>query len=335
MDRDQAYDSRTISILLVSASLILLANGVYIDQLFSIQYGAGAGALLQSNAYNNTVIPALQFVAGNTGVLYQTTLESYLLIGIGVIMFAVALIMFTHGTGKYESFIRRYLPLHGALAVVYIFMLLIIHSAYSFTLASSNLYATYIALAICIVFDIYMEYRMRILAAGRKGIRGISIDPLTPYSNIVKLKEELFGSMSGSIRIVDKHFNSAALANLHRLLPEGASGIKSISVITSSEMLNTGFEWDYKDMMQELHRSGIEFEMRIMDPKESATQHERFILDDKNAYKIPPFNIINRKSEHIVRMGHGDARKRYEQLSHTSAKLENYLMDMSRKKDTK
>ncbi len=332
MDKAQAYDSRTISILLVSASLVLLANGVYTAQLFSIQYGAGAAAAIQSGAYNNTVVPALQFVAENAGVLYQTMLESDLLAGIGIIMFAVALIMLAHGTSKYESFIRRYTPMHGALAIVYIVMLFIIHSAYQFTLYSSNLYVTYIALAICIFFDGYMEYRMRRLAAGRTGLRGINIDPSTPYANMIRLRDELFGSLSGDVRVVDKHFNSVAMGNLHRLLPEGKSSIRSLGIITSPDMLNAGFESDYRDMRQELANKGMDFEVRVMDTKEAEAQHERFMLDDKSAYKIPPLNIINRKSEHVVRMGHGDARKRYEQLANKSAKLENYLMDVSRKK---
>ena len=330
MDREQAYDSRTISILLVSASLVLASNGIYLGQLFSVEYGAGGAAVLQSAGTNATVIPGLQFVADNTGVLYQTMLETYLLIGIGMIMFAVALVMLAHGTSRYESFIRRYTPMHGMLAVVYIVVLFIIHSTYAFALASYNLYITYVALAICIFFDAYMEYRMRKFAMGRKGLRGINIDRSTPYANIIRLRDELFGSLSGNIRIVDKHFNSVAMANLHRLLPENPSRIKSLSVITSQEMLNLGFERDYSDMKQELANRGIALEVKVMGMEDAASQHERFMLDDGNAYKIPPLNIINRKSEHIVRMSHGEARKRYDVLSNRSAKLENYLIGRSR-----
>ena len=58
MDKEQAYDSRTISILLVSASLVLLANGVYTVQFFSVQYGVGAGAVLQGQVIG---------YSGNTG----------------------------------------------------------------------------------------------------------------------------------------------------------------------------------------------------------------------------------------------------------------------------
>jgi len=331
MDQVQLYDSKTISILLVSASLIILANGVYTVQVFSIQYGLGAGALLQSNAYNTTVISELQFVAQNINTLYQTILESYLLAGIGLIMLVVALVMMTHGANKYESYIRRYMPMHAALALVYIFVLVIVHATYSFTPFSTNLYATYVALGLCLIFDVYLEFKMRALAAGRKGLRGININPSTPYANLMRLKEELFNGLSGDIRVVDKHFNSAAMTNLHRLLPDELSGIRSLSVITSAEMLNSGFGEDYRDMKQELKNRGIELEIRIMRSEEAASQHERFILDDKSAYKIPPLNIINRKSEHVVRMSLGDARRRFEYLMNNSAKLENYLMEQSKR----
>ncbi len=330
MDQGQIYDSRSISILLVSASLVLLANGIYTVMFFSIQYGLGVGAALQSSAYNISTIPALQFVAGNINVLYQTMLESYLLAGIGIVMFAVALVMLIHGSGRYESYVRKYVPIHAVLAFVYIVMLLIIHSTYSATPFGINLYAAYAALAVCILLDVYLEYKMRALSLGRLGLRSIRINPATPYANLVKLKEELFDKLSGDIYIVDKHFNSAAIANLHRMLPNDMSKIRSLRVVTSADMLNSGFAEDYRDLKQELKNNGVELEVRIMSDAEAAMQHERFILDGKIAYKIPPFNIINKKSEHIVKMSMGDAKRRFEYLANNSAKIENYLLGRSK-----
>ncbi len=331
MDQNQVYDSKTVSILLVSASLVLLANGIYTIMTFSIQYGIGIGAALQSLQTNTTVVSALQFVAGNYAtLLYQTLLESFLLTAIGVAMFAIALAMLVHGSNRFESYIRRYMPIHGAMALMYIVVLFIIHATYSFTPFSSNLFATYVALAICILLDIYMEYRMHAIALGRMGIRGININPATPYANLMKLRDSLFGSLSGDVRIVDKHFNSAAVANLYRLLPEGASGINSVSIITSQEMLNSGFEWDCRDLMQELKSRGMSLEVRIMNSVEATEQHERFIFDDNNAYKIPPMNIINKKSEHIVKMSIVDARRRFGQLVNNSVRLDNYAIKHQR-----
>ena len=160
-------------------------------------------------------------------------------------------------------------------------------------------------------------------------MRGISIDPSTPYSNLVKLKEELFDSLKGEVGIVDKHFNSAAMSNLHRLMPTG-NNIKSLTVITSNEMLDSGFGGNYQDLKNELKNGGMEVEVRIMKGEDSSVQHERFIFDDSVAYKIPPLSIIHKKSEHVVKMSVHDAKKRFEYLYQNSVKFENYSVNQGR-----
>ncbi|EQD46801.1 hypothetical protein B2A_08729, partial [mine drainage metagenome] len=58
----------------------------------------------------------------------------------------------------------------------------------------------------------------------------------------------------------------------------------------------------------------IGFEVRVMNPEDAAAQHERFIVDSERAYKIPPLNIINKKSEHIVSIKHGEALRRFDYM---------------------
>ena len=64
MDSAQRYENRTASILLIAASLILMANGILSMYRFSLMFGVGAGAYEESQAYNITVAPALEQYVG-------------------------------------------------------------------------------------------------------------------------------------------------------------------------------------------------------------------------------------------------------------------------------
>lgn len=287
MDSKQLYDNKTISILLITASLVLLGNGIYSVQVFALNEGYGVAASLQASAYNTTIIPVFQWVAGQVGLLQQTVLESYFLAGIGALMALLAFTLFIYGESRYEGFVHRYVPIHLTLAIVYVMILLIIHYTFATSFYSTHLYLTYLAIGICVVFDLYLEYRMRSPVTNRNTNRGISINPSTPYSNLVRLKEELFDTLVGEIQIVDKHFNSAALANLSRLIPSDTSRVKSFTVITSAEMLDSNFGNNYRDLKSELQNLGIPFEVKLMSREDTGEQHERFVLDDNVAYKIP------------------------------------------------
>jgi hypothetical protein len=215
---------------------------------------------------------------------------------------------------------------HIMLAVIYVLLLFIVHSTFPFSFYSTQMYVTYIALVLCIALDGYLEYGM----SKNKHEAGISINPTTPYSNIVRLKEELFDGLVGQVGIIDKHFNSAAISNLYRLIPAGDSGIKEVRILTSAEMLDSGFNDNYRDLKNELKNREIGIELKIMKEEDAPVQHERFIVDDMKAYKIPPLNIIHKKSEHIVEMDHREAEKRFDYLYQRGIKLENYMEKRSR-----
>ena len=61
-----------------------------------------------------------------------------------------------------------------------------------------------------------------------------------------------------------------------------------------------------------------------MGGEDAVEQHERMIMDSEKAYKIPPFNIINRKSEHIVQLEYSGSRKRFDDIWNRSTKIENF-----------
>ncbi len=331
MEASQVYENKTLAILLIAASVVLLSNGIFSMEQFSIQYGVGAGALLQSSAYNLTVAPLLRGASLQIQTLYRSILESALLTGLGFVMFVMALVLLIHSPGRYGSYLRRYVPVHIMLAVVYIVVMVIVQSAVSIPLSPLYIYLTYIAVGISIFFDIYLEYDARRHAARRFG-RDININPQTPFANMMNLRAQLFDLLSGDIGLVDRHFNSAAMSNLYRLLPmDGDTKVKSMKIVTSEEMLDSKFRNNYFDLKEELKNSGIGFELRVMRGEDATAQHERFIIDENGAYKIPPMNIINKKSEHITRMNARDAKKRFDYLCQNSIKYENYLDKQSRK----
>ena len=81
-----------------------------------------------------------------------------------------------------------------------------------------NAYLTYVSIFLSIAFDIYLEYGLRKYESARKLSGNMSVKPLTPFGNIIQLKNTLFEKLQGEVGIVDKHFNSTALYNLYRLI---------------------------------------------------------------------------------------------------------------------
>ena len=323
MDPSYVYEDKTIAILLLAFSVVLLANGIFAIEQFSVQYGVGAGALLESSAYNISVIPVLSTITSQIQSTYQMMLESVFMTGIGFIMSLMAFSLLTHKNSRYGSYIRRHVPVHIMLAIVYLSMLVIMRATAVVRISSFDSYLTYASIFFSILLDMYLEYSLRKYESSRKLSGNISINPLTPFGNIVQLRNTLFEKLQGEIGIVDKHFNSVALHNLYRLIPTGSSRIKSIKVLTSESMLDSRFGQNYYDLKEEFKNLGINLEVKVMAEADATAQHERFILDDNGSYKIPPFNIINKKSEHITRINTKDSRSRFEYLYQNSVKFEN------------
>ncbi len=323
----RSYDNKTAGIILVAAALVLLANGIFDVQQFGVQYGLGVGAALESSAYNLSVVQSLQPTVIEVKAVYQAILESFMISGIGIVLFGLSLSLLLRNASMMDKYLDKYVPVHLVLLFVYLLLLVIMHITFGF-----GLYAAYAALGVCVVVDIYLALDARRSLDRKRESESIKIDPTTPYANLVAIRERLFGNLSGEVRIVDKHFNSNAISNLYRLFPSETK-ISKVSVITSEEMLDSKFGMNYSDLREELLNRGVEFEVRIMRREDSTEQHERFLFDDSLAYKIPPFNIINKKSEHILSMDHAEARKRFDYLYKGAAKLENFAEKKGRRQD--
>ncbi len=332
-EKQDQYKSNFI--LLSLASFMLLLVSVYLVHDFSFNYGVGVGSILQASHTNSSITPDLQSAALNLSSVYVAMWESYLLVAMSAIMTILALELYFHRTNKYEAVTRRYTLVHTLLSIIYIILFFIISaSGLSYAYSAILLFAAYFGMIVALITDAYTEYVInQPKSAKSRSTSGFLINPATPYSNLLLLKEKLFSGLQGNLMIVDKHFNSQAIDNLHRLL-DGATGkIESITLLTSKDMLDSKFPSNYGDLRNELNGKGVKFEVKLMDEKDASDQHERFMISNKGAFKIPPINIINKKSEHITRINDSSARRRFNYLYKRAITLENHMLKLSREPD--
>lgn len=156
-----------------------------------------------------------------------------------------------------------------------------------------------------------------------RGAGIISIDPDKPYTNMLTISNRLMKKLNGDIRILDMHFDERSINNLIRLINSSKKQYKSLLIVTGNERLDEKFKRLFNDFKNELKNDKIYFELRVMADNDFNTQHERLILDDFNAYKIPPLNIINKKSEHIVKIKYKSAIGRFDKIWGRATKFEN------------
>ncbi|HVC57893.1 MAG TPA: hypothetical protein VND15_00255 [Candidatus Acidoferrales bacterium] len=311
-------DWRTVSILALAGGLITLLSVFYFTEHLSFAIGFYYGISSTVNAYNIT--PS----AGIVSLISQVSAIS-LALSLVYIMFPFSIVM--TAIGVLWIFSKSYLKLTSAALVFCAIAYMALASVLALNFSSPTIS----------VFD-YLPYIGGILAlaAGALGLLSMSqkqvqkrsaspiqINPETPYSNMLIISNRLMKKLSGNIRILDMHIDSRAIENLARLVSGNAGSYKKISVLTTKERLGDDFARAYNDFKAELANQNVEFELRIIKESEAHRQHERMILDDSKAYKIPPLNIINRKNEHIVSIKHKDAEMWFERLWGGSTRFEN------------
>ena len=323
--------SNTLILILNASSSLLVLGSLFLVQIFSVLYGVSNGIVLQSGYSNSSVSRVLQSIVSQNNYLHDGILEAYVLTVIALMLLETSFMLFLRRTERTTSGASKYVAMHTGFAVIYALVFAIIFIDSGSYLNEPYLWAIYIGLAVSVVVGIYLNYVMRMPTEHQTTMkRSIKVDPSTPFSNMIELQDKIFVKMHGHLRVVDKHFNSAALANFHRLVTENVRQFSKISIVTSTEMMDTGFGKNMSDFKKELENSHVGFEVRFMDDTDKVDQHERIMLDDTVAYKIPPFNIINKRSEHIMLIGHGEAEKRYNYLYSRAISYENYSVKQAR-----
>ena len=330
-DIEESKSYQYTMLLLGLASTFLAAGAVYITEILSVNYGIGIGALIQSTADNVNVTKNLTAVLGLSSNLHSAINETYILAFVAFGMMGAALVMYMMRHRRYGAISSRYLLLHTTLTLIYAGLLYIILSAFQLNYTSTYFLLLYAAIVVSLAIDLYAEFETHTVQPAPKPSRsGMRIEPGTPYTNLLNIRDNIFSKLNGDVRVVDKHFNSSAISNLHRLLETNLTNIKKLSVITSKEMFDAKFNDNYTDFKNEMRNSGVELDFLLMSDQDSIAQHERFIFDDEKAYKIPPLNIINKKSEHIVTLRVGEARSRFDSLMRNATKYDNYIVKQAR-----
>jgi len=334
MAEDENEESKTykyLVLLLGFASLVLAASTIYTMELLAINYGVGAGAVLQSMADKTNVTASLTQTVAQLDNLSNSIKEIYIVSLIAFGMIGSALVVYITRYKRSGALSRRYSLMHLTLTVIFIALFFIVLSNFPINYANPYFLLVYAAMATALGIDLYLEFviKRKQMIVSIKG-SGLRIDPNVPYTNLIRLREGIFSKLSGNVRIVDKHFNSDAIANLHRLLETNTSRINKLDIVTSAEMFDSKFQENYNDFRNELRNAGVELNCMLMSREDSIAQHERFIFDDARAYKIPPLNIINKKSEHIVDLRIGEAKNRFDALARNATKYDNYVVKQAR-----
>ncbi len=330
---DERSKNAIVIMALNVGSLILIAGSIYILKELAILYGIGVGAAIESLTYNTPLAslvatPATQLTSLHTGIV-----ESYVIFLVALGLTGAAFVLYLKRHEKGNNAISTYALLHSGLVVVYLLMLYLIISTFYGNFQNIYMYLVYFGLLISVICDLYIQYYLRQPAAAKPASKvknTFTIDPSKPFSNMVELQEHLFTNMTGHLRVIDKHFNSAALSNFHRLTEKYITNFTKITILTSKEMLDSGFGSNLTDFKTELGEAGVGLEVKLMDDKDTVEQHERILMDDKIAYKIPPFNIINKRSEHITRINFDEANRRFTYLHSRAIKMENYAVKRAR-----
>ena len=314
---EQQKERRMVSILALAGGFIALLNTLYYMEQLSYTVGVYDGIATTVQSYNLTAsAQLLGLISGKTTL----TLALY----ITYLMLALSLFVFAIGVSWFAS--KSYSRLEGAslllASLIYAATMVLLQFSFSFTSRFSGFYLGYIGSALVFLTAAYALTRFDRPTASKRA-HPISINPDTPYTNMAIISTRLMGKMQGDIRILDPHFDKRASDNLLRMLGKNAGRFTSINILTKIDRLGRDFSKGYPDFKEELQGSGITIEIRVMDPSKASEQHERLIMDGSLAYKIPPLNIINVKSEHIVGINYNEASARFESLWSISTKYEN------------
>ncbi len=269
-----------------------------------------------SENYNLTLSSALKLDLSTLPTLGIALDIVYIMIPISVMMFAIAILwMFSRLYSKWS------VSAIIILSAIYVMLVHLLESNFNFNGFVESFLVPYTVNLLVLMLSVYS---LIAILYGSDSDFEIEINPLTPYSNMVTISNKLMRHLKGDLRILDSHFDNTSFDNLSRLIVRNMNKYTSVYILTYLEENSRGFGRGYTDFKNELHNKNIKFELRIMSKEDFSRQHERIMMDSNMAYKIPPINIINRKSEHIVSLNHNEAFRRFNEIWSRSKRYENF-----------
>ncbi len=301
----------------LAGSFITLFYVFYIMQGLSYSYGAASGMASMINTYNLTVSRHVLEAISSAATIKILLKITDILLFVGISSFAMSVLWLF--TKTYEKIARTILVFNSS---IFLLLSIILQLESVISAGISLLWLLYLGSALPLGAGIYGILFIRRQKRSR-GAAIIPIDPSKPYTNMLTISNRMMRKLAGDIKILDMHFDERSLNNLIRLITSSKGQYNSLSIVTGSERIDAKFKRLCNDFKNELKNDKINFELRIMTDDDFNSQHERMILDDLTAYKIPPLNIINKKSEHIVKIKYTSARGRFDKLWGRATKFEN------------
>lgn len=300
----------------IAGGFIAVLYVFYYMQALSYSIGFDSAAIGLIGGYNLSVNSSLITTISSASVIKFALYITYIMLPFAIIMFAVGILwLFSKAFSRMMSISLAFASL------IFILLTALLEANVHFNGALSIITLSYIGGIMSFVAGISGFYEAKSISSKKR--LQIEMDPNTPYSNMVLLTDKLVGSLNGRIKILDMHFDTKALDNLSVMFKGHNRNFSEVDLLTKRDRLGKDFEKIYYDFKKELYNEGIVFDLRILDEKDALEQHERLLLDSSSAYKIPPLNIINKKSEHIVGINFRHANHRFDELWARAKKFEN------------
>ena len=301
---------------MLAGFIVLLSSVYYIEQI-SYYLGEYSGVATMINTYNLNVSTSLLPLIAAGSALRLGIFVAYMLLVFAVVVLAIGIVWIVQ---RQFSKIER--AIMAIAAASFLLLTMILEFNFTFGGFISEYYTYYIG-AVLALFAAFYPYAWAAKPQSARRTQPIEINPDTPYTNMTLLSNRLMKRLQGVIRILDPHFDAQGIENLSRLLKGNEERYRSFMVLANGERFGREFGRAYLDFKRELEAEGITIELKVLKREDAITQHERLIMDENVAYKIPPLNIINRKSEHIVGVNSGEARRRFDELWGRATKYEN------------
>jgi hypothetical protein len=310
-------DLPAVPLLALFGGILSILSACHFMEKLAFSLGDYYGVFGVVSTYNVTPSNAIMSLISQSQTIIVALYTTYLMLPIAVVVFTI---------GALWLFSKSHMKLTAMTLSLASLALILITAFMEYTI-NYNSYAIYLVSyaggVISLAAGAYTFASIGKRSAGIRPVRQISIDPQTPYTNIMILSKRLFSKLGGDLKILDMHFDATGLENLSRLLGGNLGRYRSISVLARRDRLGGDFLRQYSDFKNELGNKGIVFELKALSDEDAISQHERMLIDSNTAYKIPPLNIINKKSEHIVSINHKEALTRFDSLWLNSTKLEN------------
>lgn len=301
----------------VGGFVMLLCSLHYMQEL-SYSIGVYTGISRALSLYNINANSSLVAALSQSTSLVVALNLTYALIPFALIVLAISTLwLFTRSYARFTAEVL--------IIVSIIYLMIVAILGYSFKFSSPITFAAALVGGILAAgSSVLLIYRLsNKQPASKRAVSPITINPDLPYSNIKIISNRLMAKLSGELKILDMHFDTIALENLMQMLDRRFDRYSGIKVLAKNDRLGGTFVKSYKDFRTELQNKNIEFELRVLNEKDASKQHERFILDSSTAYKIPPLNIINKKSEHIVSIRHDEVERSFDALWAEATRFDN------------